>query len=309
MRQCRTTIADEVAAATASLQSEREATSAQINQAGAIREDLRLWLKEQQDLCVKQARTNLEELAAKQSEYVDQLRRELDQCTRDLGAKSAAIAEENIRADVEGAVRRAEAALDQRLGPTLDRAGRFSQELLTLMNNLRAESERHEAQVRALTQERERIEVLITQRSADFQKTFHDALVETTGHIKGRLQLAVEMIEQPVEKLRVAAATELQEEAGRQATEIRKCWDEAAERLQELRRAIETSVRDSLRAQAAETCSVAGRQMAQMAQSAVEEWLAALAKNLEAIRGTLSQKFPGNEADPPGPAPTPENDR
>jgi hypothetical protein len=172
----------------------------------------------------------------------------------------------------------------------VDRAGRLSQELPTLIETLRAAGERYEAQACALAQKRDEVETWIAQRSADFQKSFEDALLETSGHIKGRLQLAVEMIEQPMDKLRLGATRELQELANRQATEIRKVCDEATGGLQELRRAIETSVRESLRAQAAETCSVAGRQMAQLAQNAVEEWLSALAKNLESIRGSVSQR-------------------
>lgn len=290
LRECRTEFSEQLAGANESLRNERETITAEMRQAARTREDLSVWLKEQQDLWATQTRANFEQLAAKQSEYAAQLRRELEECTRHLSAKSAAIAEENVKADIEDAISRAHASLDQRLGPTLDRGSRLSQELSTLVETLRAHAERYDAQVRALAQERVELETWIAQHSARFQESFNSALLETTGHIKGKLQLAVEMIEQPVEKLRLATARELQEEANRQATEIRKSSNEAAERLHELRRAIETSVRDSLRAQAAETCSVAGRQMAQLAQNTVQEWLSSLAKNLETIRGTVSQR-------------------
>jgi len=105
----------------------------------------------------------------------------------------------------------------------------------------------------------------------------------------------VEMIAEPVEKLRDQAAQQLQEQAGRQARQLREDADEAAERLRGVRRDLESTVRESLRAQAAETVATFGREIAQAAERSVEEWRSALAKNLDSIAGALAQKLPGGE--------------
>jgi DNA anti-recombination protein RmuC len=130
------------------------------------------------------------------------------------------------------------------------------------------------------------------ERAAEFRKTFHDALVETTGQIRGRLQMATEMMEQPLEKLRQQAAEQLQEQAGRQSRHLREHADEVTERLRGLQRDIETAVRESLRAQAAETVATCGREIAEIAQRTVEEWRATLASNLESLTSLLGQPIP-----------------
>jgi len=270
-------VADELRAAAESLRSEREATRAQIQEAGAQREELRLWLAEQQASYSKQVGWQLEQLAS------------------ELATRSAGVLEEQIRSDVEIQVERAEADLNQRLGPMLDRAADLRQEALSLLGVLQRESQCCETQVRALLAEKNGVEAWITERAADFQKMFHDALVETTGQIKGRLQMAVEMIEQPVAKLRDQAAQQLQEQAGRQARHLREQAEEACDRVTRLQRDIENSVRASLRAQAAETSATCGREIAQLAQRSVEEWRSALARNLESIANLLGQKLPGGQ--------------
>ena len=270
-------VADELRAAAESLRSERAATRAQIQEAGAQREELRLWLAEQQ------------------ASYTKQVGRQLEQLASELAMRSAGVLEEQIKSDIEVQAERAEADLNQRLAPMLNRADDVRQEVLSLLGTLQRESDRCETQVRALLEEKDGVEAWITERAADFQRTFHDALVETTGQIKGRLQMAVEMITQPVEKLRDQAAQQLQEQAGRQVRQLREYGDEAAERLRGLQRDIETAVRESLRAQAAETSATFGREIAQQAQRSVEEWRSALARNLASIANLLGQKLPGGE--------------
>ena len=288
-------VADELRGAADLLRSEREATSAQLVALGAKREELQLWLAEQQAVYAKQANRQFEQLTDQQAAYTNEVRQKLEQLATELATRSAAALEKQIRSDVENQAERAEADLNQRLGPMLDRASDLRQEVLSLLGTLQKESERCQTQARALLEEKDSVDDWIKERAADFQKMFHDALVETTGQIKGRLQMAVEMMEQPVEKLRDQAAQQLQEQSGRQARHLREYADEASERLRGLQREIETAVRESLRTQAAETSATCGREIAQLAQRSVEEWRSALASNLESIANLLGQKLPGGE--------------
>ncbi len=288
-------VADELGGASDLLRSERDATSAQLIASAAKREELQLWLAEQQAVYTQQAGRQFEHLAEQQAAYTNEVRQKLEQFASELAARCAAALEKQIRSEVENQAERAEADLDQRLGPMLDRASDLRQEVLSLLGTLQRESERCQTQARALLEEKDSADDWIRERAAEFQKTFHDALVETTGQIRGRLNMAVEMIAEPVEKLRGQAAQQLQEQAARQARRLREDADEAAERLRGVRRDLETAVRESLRAQAAETVAKFGRKIAQDAQRSVEEWRSALAKNLESIAGALAQKLPGGE--------------
>jgi hypothetical protein len=268
-------VADQLQAAADSLHNEREATRVQLQEAEAKREELRLWLAEQQ------------------ASYTEQVGQQLEQLAADLATRSAGVLEEQMRSDIEIQAERAETDLNLRLGPMLKRADAMRQEAHSLLGALQRESQRCDTQLRALLAEKEGAEAWITERTADFQKLFHDALVETTGQIKGRLEMAVEMIEQPVAKLREQAAQQLQEQAGRQARHLREDADEACDRVMRLQRDIENSVRESLRAQAAEISATFGREIAELAQRSVEEWRSLLAKNLESLTTLLGQKLPG----------------
>ena len=286
-------VRDELHSAADSLRSEREATSAQLVATAAQREQLQLWLAEQQAAYAQQADHYREKLAEEQTAYLNDVRQKLEQFAGELAARGAAVLKEQIQSDIENQAGNAEADLDRRLGPMLNRASDLRQEILSLLETLQKESERCQTQARTLLEEKDSVDDWMRERAAEFQQTFNDAMVETTGQIRGRLQMAVEMIAEPVEKLRAEAAQQLQEQAARQARQLREDTDEVTERLRSLRRDLENAVRESLRTQAAETVAAFGREIAETAQESVDEWRSALARNLESLSGALAQKLPG----------------
>ena len=260
-----------------SLRNEREANRAQLGEIGAKREELQLWLAEQQ------------------AQWVQNASQRLEQLTQELATRTAGALDEKLKADVERQAKHVESNLNQRLEPMLNQAIDLRQELLSLVGALQKESERGEARIGMLRKEKDGVEAWMAERVAHFHKMFQDALVETTGQIKGRLHMAVEMFEQPLAKLRDESLQQLQEQAGGQARLLREQVDEACDRLGRLQRQVESAVRESLRTQAAETSANFGREIAAVAQRSVEEWRSVLAENLESVANLLGQKFPGGE--------------
>ena len=257
-----------------SLRSEREASRAHLGEIGAQREELQQWLAEQQALCVQNASQRLEQL------------------TNELASRAAGALDAKLKAGIETQTKHVEADLNQRLGPMLSQTIELRQEMLSLLSALQTERERGEARVDMLLKEKDGVDAWMAERVTDFQRMFHDALVETTGQIKGRLHMAVEMFEQPLAKLRDESAQQLQEQAGRQARLLREQVDEVCARLERLQCQVENAVRESLRTQATETSASFGREIAVIAQRSVEEWRSALARNLESVAGILGQQLP-----------------
>jgi hypothetical protein len=260
-----------------SLRSERETNRAHLGEIAAKREELQQWLAEQQALCVQNASQRLEQL------------------TNELASRAASALGEKVKTDIETQTIQVEADLNQRLGPMLNQAIELRQEMISLLSALQKEGERGEARADMLLKEKDGVEAWMAERVTDFQRMFHDALVETTGQIKGRLQMAVEMFEQPLAKLRDESAQQLQEQAGRQARFLREQVDEVCARLERLQCQVENAVRESLRTQATETSASFGREIAVIAQRSVEEWRCALAKNLESVANILGQQLPDRE--------------
>jgi len=257
-----------------SLRGEREANRGYLGELDAKREETERWLAEQQALCVQNASQHLEHL------------------TNELASRAANRLEQKLQADVETQTRRVEADLNQRLAPMLNQAIELRREMLSLLSALQTERERGEARVGMFLKEKETVDAWMAARVADFQKVFHDALVETTGQIKGRLQMAVEMFEQPLTKLRDESVQQLQEQAVRQARLLREHVDDVCARLERVQNQVESAVRESLRTQAAETTASFGREISTVAQRSVEEWRSALAKNLESVTHILGQQLP-----------------
>jgi len=284
--------AEELRGAADSLRSERDATMAQLASLDSKRAELQLWLTEQQAAYTRHVNLQLEQFTEQQSAYTNGFREKLEELAGELAARSLRMLEEKVRSDVEKQAERTGAEVSQHLGAMLERASGLRQDALPLLDALQRESERCQTQMQVLLDEKDTVDDWMRERAAEFRKTFHDALVETTGQIRGRLQMATEMMEQPLEKLRQQAAEQLQEQAGRQARHLREHADEVTERLRGLQRDIETAVRESLRAQAAETAATCGREIAEVAQRTVEEWRATLASNLESLTGLLGQPIP-----------------
>jgi SMC interacting uncharacterized protein involved in chromosome segregation len=260
-----------------SLRTEHDATSAQIETLRSQREELRQWLAEQE------------------ATYTKEMAQRLDRLAGEIADRATNGVEEKLRANVAEQAEIAKGNLNERLGPMLKEASDFREEAAGLLSTLRMESERCETHLRALRYEKQQLEAWIVQRASGFQKTFHDALVETTGQIRGRLQMAVEMMEQPLARLRDESSRQLQTQAHRHAQELSDQVNEACDRLTRLQHEVENPVREALRAQAAEVSTAFGREIAEVAHRSVEQWRSSLGNNLAAISNLLGQQLANGE--------------
>jgi len=293
LRERGRTAVEELRRAADSLRNEREAATARLLAVETSqREELQLWLSQQQALLAEQVKRQLAQLSEQQSALTDELGHKLEQLASELAARAARTLDEQIRSGAEQQVERAHADLRAQLAPLLERAAGLRQEVPSLLEALQKENERCQVQVRAMREHEQSVDGWIKERTTEFQKMLHDALVETTGQIRGRLQMAGEMLEAPLERLREQAAQQLQEQAGRQTRHLREYADEIVEHLRGLQRETGTAMRESLRVQAAETAATCGREIAEIAERSVQEWRSALAKNLEDITSVLNQRLP-----------------
>ncbi|HYA95775.1 MAG TPA: hypothetical protein VEC95_05840, partial [Terriglobales bacterium] len=277
------TLLEDLRGSTEVLRAEREATGAQLEAAAAQRDELQRWLAEQRTAFTQLLDRHRQQLAEYQDASSNEVRQKLEQFATELAGRAAATLEEQIKSDIENQAQSAEADFEQRLGPMLGRASALREEILFLLDSLQKESARCQTQVNAMLEEKDSVDDWRRERTAEFQKLFEEALLETTGQIRGRLQLAQEMITEPMEKLRDQTLQQLQEQAAQQARQLREDTDELTERLRALRRDLESSLREALRAQAGETAAAFGQEIAQTAQECVQEWRSALASNLESI--------------------------
>ena len=113
----------------------------------------------------------------------------------------------------------------------------------------------------------------LAQQSNDFQKQIHDALTETSGRIRGRVDLAVEEI------------------SSRNAKELGNRLDEACEHLKSLENEISASVSGSLTAHVGETLQSFRQTMEETAQHSVGRWRLALARDLNSVAKILGEQF------------------
>ncbi len=243
-----------------------------------------------------QARTELSAEVARALETLNaEMSRRLEQLTNDLESRTAERLEQRLKAtEVEIQTARAE-EFNQSLAPMVDRITDLRQQALSSLDTVQQETERCQAQLRTFREQRDEAEAWIVERTGNFRKEIQDTVLETSGQIKGRIQMAVELACQPVQKIRDETTRQMQEQAAMQARLFREKLDETGERLASLQRDIEGAVAESLRAQVAQTSAVFQREIGRIAQCVVEEWRSALAKNLQSLTYGLGQKLVGGD--------------
>ena len=170
--------------------------------------------------------------------------------------------EQEILKSASGAAAQLETDLKASLATHLDRARiDLTAEMERLMNGAKTLE-------KSLVQE---TGSWLAQQSTDFQKQIHDALTETGGRIRGRVDLAVEEI------------------SARNAKELGNRLDEACEHLKTLENEIAASVSGSLRAQVAATAQSFEQGIEELAQHSVGRWRLALAKDLNSVAKVLGE--------------------
>jgi mRNA-degrading endonuclease toxin of MazEF toxin-antitoxin module len=133
-----------------------------------------------------------------------------------------------LRTDVEKAaadiIREQMEAVEKRLSgslePLLARAEGTNRGLEKLLASVQKETQRAEAQNAAFQRQRDDAEGWMEQQMERLRQAVHDAVVETSGEIKGRIHMAVEMAREPIEQRSREAQRQVEELAERKSREM-----------------------------------------------------------------------------------------
>jgi hypothetical protein len=170
-------------------------------------------------------------LKSQLAEQVEQAKSDLARLQLEWGARGEQIIGEildrthtELRESLESMQRaqlsQARAETEQALAPMLSRAGSITNDLRTALASVDAEQNRAKLQLSALRKEREELQGWLTQRKEEFHRSLHDALVEATGEVKGRVNLAAEMLEERMRQTGEEAGLRLRGIAEHQAQEL-----------------------------------------------------------------------------------------
>ncbi len=174
------------------------------------------------------------EISALQSQLASQVSEAQSQLTRlqlDWGARGEQIIgeilerahsglQETLEFMQKAQLSQARNEIEQALAPILGRAASITNDLRTALASVEREQNLAKVQSGALRQEREELQAWLTQRSGEFHKNLQDALVEATGEVKGRLHLALELMEERMRKTGEESGLRLHGIAEHQANEL-----------------------------------------------------------------------------------------
>ena len=192
-----------------------------------------------------------------------------------------------LRADVEKAaaeiIREQMEAVEKRLSvslqPLLSRAEDSSRALETLLGSVRQERHQAEAQTAALQRQKDEAQGWMEKQMERLRQAVHDAVVETSGEIKGRIHMAVEMAREPIEQRSREAQRQMEELAERKSREI-------CERLAEF----EKAVAPRLQANLAQVSENFRKETDELARNSVHRCQDELADTLDAMLHTVRAK-------------------
>lgn len=132
--------------------------------------------------------------------------------------------------------------LDSTLAPLVNRAEATAHDLHNTLNSLRQERAGLDRQATAFRQEIERARAEVARETQQFQKLVHDALTEASGQIRGRLHLALEMANEPMERMAREAATRLESLVADKSAELARRLEETHQRMTALQTEVEASL-------------------------------------------------------------------
>lgn len=160
-----------------------------------------------------------------------------------------------------------------------------------MLNSLKAEDARFEDRAAAFRRETEQAQAWLTQENQQFQKLVHDALVEASGQIKGRVHQAVEMVDEPVERRTQEARAQLEAMAASKTEELQRQWDEMHQRLAARRAELENSVEENLRSRVSDVLGRFQRETEKLSRDASEHLQTTLNEALESVARMLRDKL------------------
>lgn len=192
-----------------------------------------------------------------------------------------------LRADVEKAAAEiireqmeiTEKRLSVSLQPLLSRAEDSSRALETLLGSVRQERQQAEAQSAAFQRHKDDAQGWMEKQMERLRQAVHDAVVETSGEIKGRIHMAVEMAREPIEQRSREAQHQMEELAERKSREM-------CDRLAEF----EKAVAPRLQANLAELSESFRKQSEELARNSVHRCQDELADTLDSMLHTVRAK-------------------
>lgn len=242
-------------------------------------------------------------IAARIDVYPQDVEREckirLEHLLGDTVSRATEALQDTFKASVAVLAEQAQSELRKLLAPLLTEESERHQQLLAELNRMQRESAAWQKDLSRILQEKESLTTWIAGRTAEFQRMIHDLLIDTTGQIKGRIQMAVEMAQHPLEEMRSNASRALQQEGERQLEQLIRQAEEAGSRLTQLQHEVESSLGQTLRTQIGEQSGRFEQEIGEIARRSVEQWRAALATRLESVAEMLNQQL----ADSPEPDP------
>ncbi len=202
-------------------------------------------------------------------------------------------------------VEQTRAELQSDMAATLQRADEARAELRQMLDSLQNQLRAQEGASAEIGRRLAEAQAWVSGEMQKFEQTLHDAFVEASGQIRGRIRQAVEMAAEPLE----ARSRELQEElakVGRQYAEhLNRAAGQAESQVENGRQRLQAScdaaqsvAEAALRIKMETTVASCKRELQDLTRGSVERWQTAMSESLAAMRRVLGEQV-GKDAKQP----------
>ncbi len=190
----------------------------------------------------------------------------------------------------------AQARLEQTFAGLMERAQASAVTLQQTLNSVQQENQRAQQQNDSARQQIEGAKCWLEGEKKKFETLVHETFLQASGEIRGRINLAMEMLQQPLERRAQEIQRQLQELGASQTAQFSQNAEQLQQRLLALGTATQQVVDERLSAGISESVEAFRRRVETLADTFIARWQASLAQTLESNAQILRANLaPGSE--------------
>ena len=187
----------------------------------------------------------------------------------------------------------AEEQVKQLLAPMVNRSEAAAHDLRQMLDSLKSTRTQLESQLTGYRHEMEQLRAWFAQETKQFQKLVHDTLMESSGQVKGRIHLAIEMAQGSIQRYAHDTVAQLETWAARKTEELKQGLEKSHQQLADWEKQKQNVVDWMFEVQLKETSERLQRQADELAQKSTTQLQANLTATIDAISRVLREKLGG----------------
>ncbi len=218
----------------------------------------------------------------------------VDRTTQEAAGRALQELQNGLSELQNASLAQAQARLEQTFAGLMERAHVSAVTLQQTLNTVQQENERAQQQNDSARQQIEGAKGWLEGEKKKFETLVHETFLQASGEIRGRINLAMEMLQQPIERRAQEIQKQLQELGAAQTAQFSQNAEQLQQRLLALGTATQQVVDERLSAGISESVEAFRHRVETLADTFIARWQSSLAQTLESNAQILRANLPSD---------------